>query len=151
MLTEQAGEERFHSSSNGESGGRNQSLYWLWKPMFAELRKGLCHSNPWPLPCRSHLGSSVVSAEHHLAYLSHSFGCSWFCFDFNFNSYWSVLKCIWFQMYSKAIQYIYILFQFLFHYRLLQDTKYSSLCCAIGSCCFFIFVYGSMHMLITRS
>ena len=26
----------------------------------------------------------------------------------------------------------------IFHYRLLQDTEYSSLCCAIGLCCLFV-------------
>ena len=31
--------------------------------------------------------------------------------------------------------YIYILFQILFHYRLLQDTEYSSLCYTGGPCC----------------
>ena len=45
-------------------------------------------------------------------------------------------------MYSKVIQfyiyyiiyiiYIYILFQILFHYRLLQDIEYSSLCYTVG-------------------
>ena len=36
------------------------------------------------------------------------------------------------------IQYIYIylfLFQILFHYRLLQDIEYSSLCYTVNSCC----------------
>ena len=32
------------------------------------------------------------------------------------------------QVYSIVIQYIYILFQILFPYRLLQDIEYSSLC-----------------------
>ena len=51
-----------------------------------------------------------------------------------------------FQVYSKVIQlciciythtYIYILFlfQILFHYRLLQDIEYSSLCYTVGPCC----------------
>ena len=31
--------------------------------------------------------------------------------------------------------YIYILFQILFHYRLSQDTEYSSLCYTVGLCC----------------
>ena len=30
---------------------------------------------------------------------------------------------------------IYILFQILFHYRLLQDIEYSSLCYTVGPCC----------------
>ena len=41
-------------------------------------------------------------------------------------------------MYSKVIQlyiYIYILFQILFHYGLLQDIQYSSLCYTVGPCC----------------
>ena len=38
-----------------------------------------------------------------------------------------------FQVYSKVIQrYMYILFQILFHYRLLQDIEYSSLCYTVG-------------------
>ena len=44
-----------------------------------------------------------------------------------------------FQVYSKVIQlyiyiYISILFQFLFHNRLLQDTEYISLCYTVGPC-----------------
>ena len=31
--------------------------------------------------------------------------------------------------------YIYILFQTLFHYRLLQDIEYSSPCYTVGPCC----------------
>ena len=50
-----------------------------------------------------------------------------------------------FQVYSKVIQlyiqlymiYILILFQILFHYRLLQDIEYSSLCYTVGPCCLF--------------
>ena len=30
---------------------------------------------------------------------------------------------------------LYILFQILFHYRLLQDIDYSSLCYTVGPCC----------------
>ena len=47
----------------------------------------------------------------------------------------------YFQMYIKVIQlysmhismYIFF-FYILFHYRLLQDTEYSSPCCTVGSC-----------------
>ena len=31
--------------------------------------------------------------------------------------------------------YVYILFHILFHYGLLQDTEYSSLCYTVGPCC----------------
>ena len=31
--------------------------------------------------------------------------------------------------------YIYVLFKVLFHYRLLQDIEYSSLCYTVGPCC----------------
>ena len=47
------------------------------------------------------------------------------------------MLCV-FQVYSKVIQlyiYIYIYFQILFHYRLLQDIEYSSLCYTVGPCC----------------
>ena len=46
-----------------------------------------------------------------------------------------------FLIYSKVIQiytyicvYIYILSQILFHYKLLQDNEYSSLCYTVGPC-----------------
>ena len=42
-----------------------------------------------------------------------------------------------FQVYSKVIQlyiYVYILFQILFHYKLLQVMEYSSLYYTVGSC-----------------
>ena len=35
----------------------------------------------------------------------------------------------------KTQLYIYILFQIIFHYRLLHDTDYSSLCYTIGPYC----------------
>ena len=43
-------------------------------------------------------------------------------------------------VYSKVIQlyeykHTYIISQIIFHYRLLQDTEYSSLSCRIGPCC----------------
>ena len=41
------------------------------------------------------------------------------------------------QVYNKVIQlyiYVYILFRTLFHYRLLQDIEYSSLCYAVSPC-----------------
>ena len=47
-----------------------------------------------------------------------------------------------FQVYSKVIvSHIYILFQILFHYKLLQDIEYSSLCYTVGSCCLSILFY----------
>ena len=45
--------------------------------------------------------------------------------------------------------YVYILFNILFHYGLLQDTdysEYSSLCCVVGPCCLSI-----LYMLIPNS
>ena len=42
-----------------------------------------------------------------------------------------VYICIWIYIYI----YIYVLFQILFHYRLLQDIEYSSLCYIVGPCC----------------
>ena len=39
------------------------------------------------------------------------------------------------QVHSKVIQlykYIYIIFEIIFHHRLLQDIEYSALCCAAG-------------------
>ena len=37
--------------------------------------------------------------------------------------------------------YVHILFQILFHYRLLQDTEFSSLCYTVRMCFFFFFTY----------
>ena len=42
-----------------------------------------------------------------------------------------------FQVHSKVIQlfiYTYIIFKIIFHYRLLQDIEYSSLCYKVGPC-----------------
>ena len=45
----------------------------------------------------------------------------------------------WLQVYSKVIQfYIYIFFQILFPYRLLQNIECSSLCYIVGPCWLFI-------------
>ena len=35
---------------------------------------------------------------------------------------------------SDSVIYMYLLFQILFPYKLLQDTEYSSLCYAVGAC-----------------
>ena len=37
-------------------------------------------------------------------------------------------------------EYIYVLFQILFHCRLLQDTEYSSLCYAVGPVVYVLYV-----------
>ena len=36
---------------------------------------------------------------------------------------------------NDSVIHIYILFHILFHYGLLQDTEYSSLCYTVGPCC----------------
>ena len=42
--------------------------------------------------------------------------------------------------------YIYILFLVLFHYRLLQDIEYSSLCYTVGPCCLSIlYIYYCVY------
>ena len=47
--------------------------------------------------------------------------------------------------------YMCILFQILFHYRLLQDTEYGSLCYAGGPCCFSILYIVVCYQLIPNS
>ena len=42
---------------------------------------------------------------------------------------------------QKSDSYIYILFQILFHFRLLQDIDYSSLCYTVGPWFFLIGVF----------
>ena len=52
--------------------------------------------------------------------------------------YWSIVNlqcCISFKCIAKWFSCTYILFQILFHYRLLQDIEYSYLCCTVSSCC----------------
>ena len=51
---------------------------------------------------------------------------------------WSIVnsQCrISFKCTVKWFSYIYILFQIIFHYRLLQDNEYSSLCYVVGPPC----------------
>ena len=64
-----------------------------------------------------------------------------FCFLILF-FYWSVVdlqRCVSFRCTAKWFSYIYtciyILFQILFPYRLLQNIEYSSLCYTVGPCC----------------
>ena len=48
--------------------------------------------------------------------------------------------------------YVYILCRMLFHYRLLQDIEYHSLCYAIGPCCLsIIYIYRSTCLLTPNS
>ena len=50
------------------------------------------------------------------------------------------------------VYFIYILFQILSHYRLLQDIEYSSLCYTVGPCWLVTyFMYNSVYMLILSS
>ena len=44
--------------------------------------------------------------------------------------------------------HIYILFQIFFHYKLLQDTVYNSLCYTVGPC---YFIYSSVYLLVPNS
>ena len=57
----------------------------------------------------------------------------------------------YFQVSSKVIRlYVYILFQILFHYRLLQDIDYSSPCRTVDP--FLIsFIYNTAYLLILDS
>ena len=55
------------------------------------------------------------------------------------------------KLYTQTYIYVYILFQILFQYRLLQDVEYSSLCHLAGICCLPIFVYGTVYLLIPNS
>ena len=51
---------------------------------------------------------------------------------------WSTVDlqcCVNYCYTAKWFSYTYIFFQILFHYRLLQDIGYSSLCYAVGPCC----------------
>ena len=52
---------------------------------------------------------------------------------------------------SAMHMYIYILFQILFYYGLLQDVDYSSLCRSAGTCCLSIFIYSTVYLLIPDS
>ena len=36
---------------------------------------------------------------------------------------------------SDLVIHVYVLFPILFHFRLLQDIEYSSLCYTVGPCC----------------
>ena len=52
----------------------------------------------------------------------------------------------WFS-YTHIYMYIYILFQILFHYMLLQDIEYSSPCCAVDPCWLSI-LYMVVHIYV---
>ena len=87
---------------------------------------------------QNYLGSSNISF-YFLKY-------SWFTMSYYFQVY---------ELSDSAVCvyiYIYILFQLLFFYRLLQNIKYSSLCCAVGPCwlCILCIVY-SMYVLVPNS
>ena len=55
--------------------------------------------------------------------------------------------CVCFRCTAKWLSYtyVYVLFQILFHCRLLQDIEYSSLCYTVGPCCLF---YSSVYLLL---
>ena len=47
---------------------------------------------------------------------------------------------------SGSVIHIYILFQILFHYRLLQDIEYNSLCYTVGP--HYIYIFGHATQLV---
>ena len=49
---------------------------------------------------------------------------------------YNIYVCIYIYMHIHA----YILFQILFHFRLLQDIEYSSLCYVVGPCLSVLFI-----------
>ena len=54
-------------------------------------------------------------------------------------------------VYTYTYIHIYIFFPIFFHYGLLWDIDYSSLCYTIGPCCLIHSIYKSVHMLIPNS
>ena len=51
---------------------------------------------------------------------------------------WTIIDlqyCVSFRCTAKRFSYVYNLFQILFHYRLLQDIEYSSLCYTVNPYC----------------
>ena len=60
------------------------------------------------------------------------------------------LQCIYFCCAAVIWLYIYIFFHLLFHYGLLQDIEYSSLCCPVGPWCLSI-LYMSLYLLSPNS
>ena len=52
-----------------------------------------------------------------------------------------------FQVHSKVIQlyiHTYIIFEIIFHHRLLQDIDYNSICYAVNLCCISIFLIRNL-------
>ena len=60
---------------------------------------------------------------------------AWWATVYGVAQSWTRLK----RLSSSSGIYIYILFQILFHYRLLRDIEYSSLCHTVNPCCLSIF------------
>ena len=53
----------------------------------------------------------------------------------------------WFLMYRKVIELYIHCFQIIFHCSLLKDTEYSSLCCTVGCCLFYIVCWSQTHLI----
>lgn len=67
--------------------------------------------------------------------------------------HWSIIElqgCVSFRYIAKWFSHIHIFFQVIFHYKLLQDTDYSSLRNTINLCCF-LCMYGGLHLVIPCS
>ena len=63
---------------------------------------------------------------------------SFISFFLSFFIYWSIVDlqyCVGFRCTAKWFSYIYIFFQIIFHYKLLQDIEYSSLYYTVNPCC----------------
>ena len=59
-----------------------------------------------------------------------------------------------FQVHSKVIQlYVYtcIIFQIIFHYELLQDIVYSSLCYTVKFCCLLHIYFSELLLMISNT
>ena len=69
--------------------------------------------------------------------------CVMFLFFFNIYILMKYSGLLMFQVHIKVVQlykYIYIIFEIFFHYRLLQDIDYGSLCYTINLCCL-LYIY----------
>ena len=101
---------------------------------------------PWGSHLTSYVNSSLFSVDSNFSLkMFQNFIFLFLSTKFFFLNMYILLKYSWltmFQVHSKVIQiYIYtcIIFEMIFHYRLLKDIDYSSLCYTVILCCIFYF------------
>ena len=103
---------------------------WTWLSNWTELNLGLCSVVNYVVLLKNTLFIYYLFIIDLQCYVSFRHTAKWFSYTYT---------------------YIWVFFQIIFPYRLLENIQYSSLCYTPGPCWVIYFIYNSLYMLIPIS